>query len=245
MHTPAELDQFLTHGFLHVKGAIQGEELAHLTAEYERVWAAEKPQGIRLRTHRVLRHKTFADLVEHPALLSRVQALFGLQTQLLSIDFLRHNPHSTAPERSWHRDFMFPGDTPLTVNTIVFLDEMTDARGPTRVVPGTHRGTSYPSHAQENQPHPDEVAVYAQPGDICFINGAIWHTGGRNGTDGLRRGIYTYYGFWWLKRYDEEYALPWQALEGATDQRLRLLGYKMPQGDLHIYEPDVVIEAVA
>jgi ectoine hydroxylase-related dioxygenase (phytanoyl-CoA dioxygenase family) len=90
-----------------------------------------------------------------------------------------------------------------------------------------------------------EVAVYAQPGDAVFINGAIWHTGGRNNTDALRRGIYIYYGYWWLKRYGAETDLPWEALEGASEQRLRLLGYKMPGQDLHMYAPGAEELAVA
>ena len=43
--------------------------------------------------------------------------------------------------------------------------------------------------------------------------------------------------FLWLKRYEFEQALPWQALEGASEQRLRLLGVKMPDRDLHMYDP--------
>ena len=61
--------------------------------------------------------------------------------------------------------------------------------------------------------------------------------GGRNASAGLRRGIYLYYGYWWLKRYESERALPWQAFEGASEQRLRLLGVRMPGRDLHMYEP--------
>lgn len=236
--TPEEKAFFLEHGYLHVAGALNASELQHITAEYERVWALEKPQGIRLPTHKLLKHQAFIELIEHPAILSRVKALFGAQSQLLSYDFLRHSGRSSVPARSWHRDFVVPGDHPLSVNVIVYLDEMTEARGPTRVVPGTQRGAQLPPDDKHYEPLPGEVAVYAKPGDAVMINGAIWHTGGRNETDELRRGIYIYYGYWWMKRYDWETELPWQALEGASEQRLRLLGYKMPVGDLHMYEPD-------
>jgi len=53
----------------------------------------------------------------------------------------------------------------------------------------------------------------------------------------LRRGIYLYFGYWWLKRYEAETILPWQALAGASEQRLRLLGLKMPDRDIHQYDP--------
>jgi ectoine hydroxylase-related dioxygenase (phytanoyl-CoA dioxygenase family) len=79
------------------------------------------------------------------------------------------------------------------------------------------------------------VAVHASAGDAVFINSAIWHSGGRNRSDGLRRAIYLYYGYWWLKPYEADQQRPWQALEGAGEQRLRLLGVKMPAPDLHQY----------
>ena len=131
---------------------------------------------------------------------------------------------------------MFPGDTPLSVNTILMLDPTGEEAGPTRVVPRSHRGTSQPAPEEAGRPHPEEAAVHCEPGDAIFINSAVWHTGGRNTGGGLRRGIYLYYGYWWLKRYESDRALPWQALEGASDLRLELLGIKNPGGpDLHQY----------
>ena len=79
--------------------------------------------------------------------------------------------------------------------------------------------------------------VLLDPGDAVFINSAIWHSGSCNQSEGLRRGIYMYYGYWWLKRYQSEFTLPPQCLEGASEARLRLLGYKIPDRDLHIYDP--------
>ena len=135
-----------------------------------------------------------------------------------------------------HRDFVFPGDRPISINTILYLDDMTEEVGPTRVVPGSHRGRALPE--ARDQPHRDEVAVYAEAGDAVFVNGAIWHTGGRNKGAGMRRGIYLYFGYWWLKRYESEQAIPWQATENASVARLELLGVKMPDRDIHMYRPE-------
>ena len=77
--------------------------------------------------------------------------------------------------------------------------------------------------------------MHANAGDAVFINSAIWHSGGSNRSEGLRRGIYLYYGYWWLKRYEFDTLLPWQALENASEQRLKLLGVKMPGHDIHQY----------
>jgi len=236
LHTAEEKAFFLEHGYLHAQGVVQGEHLAQLQAAFEEVWAAEKP---RVHQMRLLKYKAFIELIEHPPILDRQTAIFGRQTQLLQYDLLRQEPHSTVPERGWHRDFTFPGDYPLSINTILYFDDMTPDRGPTLVVPGTHRGTDTPPGDKRGEPLPGEVPVHAKAGDAVFINSAIWHSGNCNKSDGLRRAAYLYYGYWWLKRYDASETLPWQAFENASEARLRLLGAKMPQGDLHIYDASV------
>jgi ectoine hydroxylase-related dioxygenase (phytanoyl-CoA dioxygenase family) len=232
---PDERSQLLTNGYVIVPGLLDSDVLDRASTEFDRVWELEQP---RVSQHQLLKHAFFVELIEHPPIIERMRAVFGRQLQLLAYDLLRQGPRHEGLERKWHRDFAFRGDSPLAINVIVPLEEMTDERGPTRVVPGTHLGTRPPRGAEVNAPHPDEVAFHAKPGDAVLINGAIWHTGGINHTDGVRRGIFLYYGYWWLKRYDYETSLPWQAYLGASEQRLELLGVKQPEGDLHMYDPD-------
>ena len=235
MITPQEKSFFLEHGYLLVEDVLQGEHLAAISDAFNRVWESE--QAPPCSQHQLLKHKPFIDLIEHPPILERHRAIFGTQVQLLQYDLLRQGPHSAMPERGWHRDFSFPAERPLAINTILFLDDITPEQGPTRVVPGSHRSESGPPAEKVSEPLDDEVAVLCPAGSAIFINAPIWHSGGRNASDGLRRGIYLYYGYWWLKRYNAERALPWQALAAASEQRLQLLGVKMPGRDLHMYDP--------
>ncbi len=233
MITAAERESFLENGFLHVSQVLDQALLDRIRDEFEQVWAAEG----RANQLVLLKYRTFIDLIEHPPILDRHTAIFGRQTQLLQYDFLRQDGESTFPLRAWHRDFSFPGNRPLSINTIVYLDRMDDDSGPTFVVPGSHRGEERPPIDRREQPLEGEVPVYAEPGDAVFVNSALWHSGSRNQSTGLRRGIYLYYGYWWLKRYQSGFTLPPQCLEGASETRLRLLGYQMPDRDLHIYDP--------
>ncbi len=234
MKTAEEMASFLEHGFLHVPRVLDMQQVEFYRQEFDRVWALEAPK---VNQHKLLKHQAFIDLIAHPAILARQQAVFGNQTQLLQYDLLRQDADSQMPLRSWHRDFIFPGDRPLSINTIVYLDPMTPERGPTCVVPGTHRGDAYPPADKQGQSLPGEVEVLAESGDAVFINGAIWHSGGANRTAGLRRGIFLYFGWWWMKRYEHETDLPWQAKQNASALRLQLLGLKMPDQDIHQYDP--------
>jgi ectoine hydroxylase-related dioxygenase (phytanoyl-CoA dioxygenase family) len=236
MITNEERERFLNDGYLVVEDVLQGDHLETIRETFDEAWEANGNQPC--SQHELLRYQPFRDLVEHPPIFDRHRAIFGNQTQLLQYDLLRQGPRNeTFPDRAWHRDFAFPGDTPLSINTILFIDDISDETGPTRVVPRSHLGTTGPSAEEVGRPIEGEVAVTCSAGTAIFINSAIWHTGGRNESDGLRRGIYLYYGYWWLKRYDGDRRLPWQALTDASSERLSLLGVRMPDSDLHMYDP--------
>ena len=163
MNNPEEKQFFLEHGYFHARGVLTPEYLAHVRSEFDRVWELERP---RVNQHKLLKYPAFIELIEHPPILDRHRALFGNQVQLLQYDFLRQGPRSEASERHWHRDFSFPGDRPLSINTILYLDDMTEETGPTRVVPGSHRGEALPPPDRAGAPLPGEVAVYAPAGHL-------------------------------------------------------------------------------
>lgn len=228
---------FDANGYILLHGVLDGDHLRRIQEAFDEVWEAE---GSPCNQHKLLKYRPFIDLIEHPPIVGQHRAIFGSQTQLLQLDLLRQGPRHEGQASAWHRDFSFPGPYPLSINTILYLDPMTEERGPTRVLPGSHRSWMQPpADDKKHQPIDGEVAILAEPGDAAFINSAIWHSGSINQSDGLRRGIYLYYGHWWLKRYEWQQALPWQALEGADDARLQLLGLRQP-GNLHIYRPDAL-----
>ncbi len=230
-----EREQFDGDGFTVCRGLLDSDFLAEVRAAFDQMWTAHSGQG-RVFHQQLLTHPVFVRLIEHPAILNRHRELFGDQVQLLSLDLLRQGPNSTSADYAWHRDFHFPGDHVLAANTILYLDDITPETGQTRAVPGTHRGHGMPPVDGRNGPLPGEVAVTASAGDATIINASVWHTGGRNRSQGVRRGIYLYYGWWWLKQYFVERGpMPWQAFVGASPQRLSLLGQRMPAGDLHMY----------
>lgn len=229
---------FNEHGYVLIKGVLEKDHLAQIRETFITVWERESAP---CNQHKLLKYQPLIDLVEHPPILGNMQALYGSRTQLLQYDFLYQPPLSEGPARSWHRDFVFPGDYPLSSNNILYLQDMDDEIGPTYVVPGSHRGwLDLPDEEEKTSPRTDEVAIYAEAGDVAIINAAVLHSGAINrSADRHRRNLYMYYGHWWLKRYEAHQLLPWQCLENASEQRLRLLGVKSP-GDPHIYTPDAL-----
>lgn len=234
MITQQEHAQFLQEGYVVVADVVTGDHLTQLRDTFDQAWEAEKATGI-VRPHKTLKYRPFVELLEYPPILDRMRAIFGDQAQLISYDLLRQGPKAKFPDRDWHRDFSFPGDRPLAVQTVLMLDDTTDTCGPTYGVPRSHLGEAVPALDEITTPLQGEVALSVKAGSAIFLNGALWHTGSRNESDHLRRGLYIYFGYWWLKPYFHDRPIPWEALDGASPQLMQILGVKQPDWDLHRY----------
>lgn len=89
------------------------------------------------------------------------------------------------------------GSLPGQINCGYYLDELRDETGPIRVLPGSHRSSEPPpdSHAY----YPDEVAVYAQPGQAVLFDGWLWHHRSLNTSNQSRRVVLMCYQNAWMK----------------------------------------------
>jgi hypothetical protein len=220
-----------TDGYTFLRGLLRGTEVEELRQAFDEQW---RRGGGRADQTILLESQVFLRLLEDPRLLAWPERVFAEQLQLLMYVLRRHEAGTDLPERDWHRDFSFVCDRPLAVNLILYLDATGGEVGPTLVVPGSHRWRHLPSGRLD--PRPDEVALPAEPGDVLVNDAALWHSRGRNRSPSPRRLVILYFGYWWLKRYEWDRALPWQAFAGASPRRLQLLGLKMPGRDLHLYE---------
>jgi ectoine hydroxylase-related dioxygenase (phytanoyl-CoA dioxygenase family) len=80
-------------------------------------------------------------------------------------------------------------------NSIWLIDDFTQANGPTRVVPGSHRSAQLPREVMADPfgPHPGEVKVLGEAGTVVIFNSHLWHGGTRNATDRPRRALHSYF----------------------------------------------------
>lgn len=83
----------------------------------------------------------------------------------------------------------------LTCTAIWLLTESTAENGATRVLPGTHRTGKLPEEvlADPQSPQPGEVILAGEPGDVCIVNGHLWHCGGANHSPAGRRSLLAHY----------------------------------------------------
>jgi ectoine hydroxylase len=129
-------------------------------------------------------------LMELP-LADTVRCLIGPRIVLRNSNIRVTQPGS-GDATIWHTDYR-PHTTPAprlpsapTVITILlYLDPADAETGPLFVVPGSHLRAEQPS--PEADTVDGQVALKVEPGQIVVMNGALWHRGGPNHSDRIRR----------------------------------------------------------
>jgi len=150
--------------------------------------------------------------VANPLILDFAELVMGPFVQLDNLTLAAFP--TVAPEQAqgrvsgWHRDrwSQIPRSSayerPLAINAICYLQDLTDAFGPLRVIPGSHRKPITLTPEERSRPHPDEVIIHMKAGDVVVIHNGLLHSGTPNISGQLRFFFSVYYNLTWLKHTD-------------------------------------------
>lgn len=145
----------------------------------------------------------FAPLIEHPVVLTMVDAEVGRDAVLLDVSVNHVGAHTDSG--GWHVDSPisqvpapFP-DFTLSVQSVWMLDDFTEANGATHVVRGSHRTLQGPPKGKALLD--DEVVLEAPAGSLAIWLSQTWHRHGTNKTDTPRCGLISQYGRAWVKPF--------------------------------------------
>jgi ectoine hydroxylase-related dioxygenase (phytanoyl-CoA dioxygenase family) len=113
--------------------------------------------------------------------------------------------------------------SPLMINTIAALNDITAEMGSTLVVPGSHR---WPS---ERNPNPEEIIASELPaGSALFFRGDVLHAGGANTTRKQRCALSTGICCGWLRPVENSYTnIPLDVVTSLPKRAKELLGYAL------------------
>jgi ectoine hydroxylase-related dioxygenase (phytanoyl-CoA dioxygenase family) len=210
------------------------EQLAKFASEvepYEAANAAGSDDFAGRRTKRtgalIARSATARDFVTHPMVLGTVARVLGHATghqlhltQLISIG--PGEPMQQIHRDQWAFDFFpFPNGYEVQCNTIWAITDFSAENGATRVIPGSHRYADKLKFVEE-QTEPAEMAA----GSVLFYTGALYHGGGANRSQRVRRGLNLTYNLAWLRQEENQYlACPLEIARTLPEPLLRLMGY--------------------
>jgi ectoine hydroxylase-related dioxygenase (phytanoyl-CoA dioxygenase family) len=209
--TMIELESFTgsirRDGFVVVPNLISGDLLARAQTAIERIVETMRAEGIdtfsetldpndaNLRLyHLAAWDPVFIELLRHPVACALVEACIG--PQWLVSNFTSNVALPGSGSMNVHSDqaLVVPPtwNEPWAINVIWCLDDVHEANGATRYVPGSQHWTRFedvPDNLLERS-----VPFSAPAGSIVAMEGRVWHTSGANETENERRAMaFAYY----------------------------------------------------
>ena len=118
---------------------------------------------------------------------------------------------------------------PLAINSLCYLNGLNAESGPLRVIPGSHRRPLTLTPEEQKRPHPDEIALNVEAGDVVVTHNCVLHSGSPNLSGKTRYLFSTFYNKTWLRPTDNHHGPNIRALvrdaRAINDLRtLRLFG---------------------
>ena len=167
----------------------------------------------------------FEELMDLSSVFPLAEEVFEGEIELLGSAIGNYTPPQAAPRGGWHHD----GSG--YIRFTFFLSDLTEAEGPTAIVPGTHHAEALPPSWMND----DAGLPRAVPGMMpamgaagtCLVNNTLlWHTGTPNQSDQPRRIIWVVYKHTSWEKPPQEHLIytPEFALRQTNPHRRRLCG---------------------
>lgn len=109
-------------------------------------------------------------------------------------------PQESFSQGLWHRDLPyqhFVSTRPLAINALFCVDDFTRENGATFVLPASHKSEAFPS---PNYVKRNAVQVEARAGSFILLDCMLFHSGGFNRSQAVRRAVNHVYTIPYLKQ---------------------------------------------
>jgi hypothetical protein len=209
---PSSLEFYKREGYAIFKKVYSADTIAAMKEEWRRLNAASENQDTWWFGDVVEASPTLMlPIVANPLILDFSEQIIGPYLQLDNLTLASFPIQGEKTEMGkvsgWHRDrwAQFPKGSytkPLAFNAISYLQDMTDENGPLRLVPRSHINPTSLTDEEAKQPHPDEILVYPEAGDVFFTHNGLLHSGTLNVSSERRFFFSIFYNHAWLKHTD-------------------------------------------
>jgi hypothetical protein len=167
------------------------------------------------------------DLVMNPLVLGVVKNILNSAStfQLCTTEMISLKPGAPAQflhtDELLYDDFVFPDDCVACCNTLWAITEFTDENGATRIIPGSH------ARPPAEYTMADTLPAEMERGSVLIFSGKLWHAGGNNRSNHVRRAQAINYSLGWLRQGENQYlACPPDIARTLPEDLLRVMGYQ-------------------
>jgi ectoine hydroxylase-related dioxygenase (phytanoyl-CoA dioxygenase family) len=133
----------------------------------------------------------FLKVATQPAVLSVIERLLGEYFTLMLQNGILNYPAKGTQQNAgaWHRDLNyqhFTSSRPLSVSALFCIDPFSQETGGTHVLPASHKTEKFPS---TDYVRSHETVVNAPAGSVLIFDSMVFHRGGLNTSQNVRRAI--------------------------------------------------------
>jgi hypothetical protein len=187
---PEEIETFVRDGYLVRERLLPVPVIERLRAALEECIARDdrletkggKAFGGVFIRHLADKHPAFLEMIDFAPALSVARALFGPSVALRGFTGRVCYPDDPHQETEWHfhqrvvPDPMPPMfQKPLTLDALLYLDDVDDKNGPLCVVPGSHSWLEKDLPRNEFGDLPGQVTLRLPAGSCVLASGSLWH----------------------------------------------------------------------
>ena len=234
-------------GYVYVPGFLNADEIAELrkmahqlepiAENFDINMSPEKDGHLQKCINAAFnRDPLFLKYLDKPGMIELAEAVHGSDCHIVSMHTWLVGPG--RPDQQLHADwqpYTLPADIladprvrmPIFITTAhVYLDDMTEELGPTKLIPGSHRAGREPK-GETTWNGAKERSFLGKAGDCIFFRSEIWHRGSANRSDKIRHTFMVHYANRMITQKFPPY-LDFQynpaVIAAATPRQRRLLG---------------------
>lgn len=235
-------------GYVYFPNAINAEEIAELRAAMDRLDAIKESfdrhsipeNGGFLNKHinnAFNRDTLFLEYLDRPGIIELEEAIHGSDCHVIGMTAWMTGPG--RPDQTLHTDWLpisLPEDImanphvkiPVFITTAHFyLDDLYEALGPTKFVPGSHQSGRSPEDNTEWE-GAKAKSILCNAGDVVVFRSEVWHRGSANASNQTRYLLQVHYANRMIAQKFPPYLNKFQfdetILSQATPRQRRLLG---------------------
>ena len=241
---------FECFGYIIIEDALTPEETAAALAASKRLHAATDNAWRQIGAC-VEKEPALANLIDHPAILPKVRALYGDQFVLQSAWCTMQA--ATSESIGWHQDgsgvyefrqVSFPPPLLQLRASYSLTDQSREFMGNMMMIPGSHRSPVPLPEDKRKQltVSPIQHNILCRPGTALLFHNGVWHSPMPNHQDFDRYNIHYIYSPPWLRRSDR-FATDPEFLAQTTPLRRALMGeYERPDAPFGAGVPAIPFE---